>query len=154
MRIIIVDRDPTFWAPVIEDFNRAGFEVIVLENISKVMAFLKTHSVHFLVADSSVLVDHSLGAEVRRQSPLTRLIVLAARPSLLGMIKSISCGMTDYLPRDPSSFGQLVDTILDEKTRLTRWQYALLSEDLGARTVTTTEKRAHDEAPPETLSPA
>ncbi|MDR1608005.1 MAG: hypothetical protein LBT38_06315 [Deltaproteobacteria bacterium] len=132
MRIVIVDREPAFLAPLIADLGREGFEVLVAENISKVMAYLKTQSFHFLVADSSLLVDHSLGTEVRRQSPLTRLIVLAARPSLLGLVKSISAGLTDYLPRDESSFGQLLDTILDEKNRLTRWQYAILSESLGA----------------------
>jgi hypothetical protein len=49
------------------------------------------------------------------------------------MIEAISCGITDYLPRDPASFGQLVDTILDERDRLTRWQYVILSDQLGRR---------------------
>ncbi|MDR1309396.1 MAG: hypothetical protein LBL95_05810 [Deltaproteobacteria bacterium] len=47
------------------------------------------------------------------------------------MIEAISCGITDYLSRHPDSFGQLVDTILDERDRLMRWQYAILSETLG-----------------------
>ncbi|MDR1085515.1 MAG: hypothetical protein LBP22_11850 [Deltaproteobacteria bacterium] len=133
MRIVIVDREPAFLAPLLEDLTREGFEVTTVENISGVLSFIKKCSLHFLVADSTLLVDHSLGAEVRRQSPLTRLIVLAAHPSLLGMIKSISSGMTDYLPRHPSSFGQLLDTVLDERNRLVRWQYTILSESLGAR---------------------
>jgi ActR/RegA family two-component response regulator len=133
MRIVIIDREPAFLAPLIDDLTREGFEVTVVENISGVLAFIKKNSLHFLVADSTLLVDHSLGVEVRRQSPLTRLIVLAGHPSLLGMIKSISSGMTDYLPRHPSSFGQLLDTILDERNRLVRWQYAILSENLGSR---------------------
>ncbi|MDR1110081.1 MAG: hypothetical protein LBP92_05140 [Deltaproteobacteria bacterium] len=131
MRIVIVDRDPAFLAPLVRDLEREGFEVTVAENISGVLSFIKTNSLHFLVADSNLLVDHSLGADVHRQSPLTRLIVLASRPSLLGMIEAISCGITDYLSRHPDSFGQLVDTILDERDRLMRWQYAILSETLG-----------------------
>ncbi|MDR1050300.1 MAG: hypothetical protein LBP95_04310 [Deltaproteobacteria bacterium] len=131
MRIVIVDRDPTFLAPLVRDLENEGFSVTVVENISGVLSFIKTNSLHFLVADSNLLVDHSLGAEVHRQSPLTRLIVLASRPSLLAMIEAISCGITDYLSRQSSSFGQLVDTILDERDRLTRWQYAILSETLG-----------------------
>jgi DNA-binding response OmpR family regulator len=134
MRIVIVDREPAFLAPLIDDLTREGFEVTVVENISGVMSYLKKNSIHFLVADSTLLADHSLGSEVRRKSPLIRLIVLAARPSLLAMIKSISLGITDYLPRDPTSFGQLLDTVLDEKNRLVRWQYAILSESLGSRT--------------------
>ncbi|MDR1871722.1 MAG: hypothetical protein LBS60_07365 [Deltaproteobacteria bacterium] len=134
MRIVIVDREPAFLEPLLKDLEKEGFEVTVVENISGVMAHLKKRGLHFLVADSSLLVEHSLGSEVRRLSPLTRQIVLAARPSLLAMIKSISCGITDYLPRDASSFGQLLDTILDERNRLVRWQYAILSENLGART--------------------
>ncbi|MDR0356441.1 MAG: hypothetical protein LBJ64_12025 [Deltaproteobacteria bacterium] len=131
MRIVIVDREPNFLAPLISDLEREGFAVTVVENISGVLSFIKTQSLHFLVADSNLLVDHSLGAEVLRQSPLSRLIVLASRPSLLGMIEAISCGITDYFSRQPSSFGQLVDTILDERDRLMRWQYAILSETLG-----------------------
>ncbi|MDR2387048.1 MAG: hypothetical protein LBE80_05615, partial [Deltaproteobacteria bacterium] len=128
MRIVIVDRDPAFLKPLILDLEREGFQVKVVENISGVLSFIKSNSLHFLVADSNLLVDHSLGSEVHRQSPLTRLIVLASRPTLLGMIEAISCGITDYLARHPDSFGQLVDTILDERDRLTRWQYSILSE--------------------------
>ncbi|MDR1545591.1 MAG: hypothetical protein LBU12_02515 [Deltaproteobacteria bacterium] len=131
MRIVIVDRESTFLKPLVADLEREGFEVTIVENISGVLSFIKANSLHFLVADSSLLVDHSLGAEVKRQSPLTRLIVLASRPSLLGMIEAISCGITDYFSRQSSSFGQLVDTILDERDRLVRWQYAILSETLG-----------------------
>jgi ActR/RegA family two-component response regulator len=133
MRIVFVDRDPAFLAPLVTELEREGFAVTVVENISGVLSFIKTNSIHFLVADSNLLVDHSLGADVRRQSPLTRLLVLASRPSLLAMIEAISCGITDYLPRDSSSFGQLVDTILDERDRLTRWQYVILSDQLGRR---------------------
>ncbi|MDR2443398.1 MAG: hypothetical protein LBE31_07760 [Deltaproteobacteria bacterium] len=133
MRIVIVDRDHSFLTPLVQDLQREGFDVTLVENISGVLSFIKTNSLHFLVADSNLLVDHSLGADVHRQSPLTRLIVLASRPSLLGMIEAISCGITDYLPRDPASFGQLVDTILDERDRLKRWQYVILSDKLGRR---------------------
>ncbi|MDR1486864.1 MAG: hypothetical protein LBT62_02555 [Deltaproteobacteria bacterium] len=132
MHIVIVERDPSFIAPLVTDLEREGFSVTVVENISGVLAYIKTNSIHFLVADSNLLVDHSLGSEVHLQSPLTRLIVLASRPSLLGMIEAISCGITDYLSREPSSFGQLVDTILDERERLRRWQFAILSETLGS----------------------
>jgi ActR/RegA family two-component response regulator len=133
MRIVIVDRDPSFLEPLTSELGREGFDVTMVENISGVLSFIKSNSLHFLVADSNLLVDHTLGSEVHRQSPLTRLIVLASRPSLLGMVEAISCGITDYLPRDPASFGQLVDTILDERDRLTRWQYVILSDQLGRR---------------------
>jgi ActR/RegA family two-component response regulator len=132
MHIVIVDREPAFLTPLITDLEREGFTVTVVENISGVLSFLKSNSIQFLVADSNLLVDHSLGSEVHHQSPLTRLIVLASRPSLLAMIEAISCGITDYLSREPSSFGQLVDTILDERDRLRRWQFAILSETLGS----------------------
>jgi ActR/RegA family two-component response regulator len=134
MRVVIVDREPVFLTTLIQDLEREGFTVKVVENISGVLSFIKSNSLHFLVADSNLLVDHSLGSEVHRQSPLTRLIVLASRPSLLGMIEAISCGITDYLARHPDSFGQLVDTILDERDRLTRWQYAILGETFNRAT--------------------
>ncbi|MDR1081781.1 MAG: hypothetical protein LBQ79_12685 [Deltaproteobacteria bacterium] len=127
MRVVIIDREPEFLAPLVNELEGEGFEVTVAENIPAALAFIKLKSIQFLVADSSVLVDHSLGSEVLRQYPLTRLIVLAAHPSLLGMIESISRGITDYLPREAESFGELVDTIQDERERLTRWQHALLS---------------------------
>jgi ActR/RegA family two-component response regulator len=144
MRIVIVDRDPSFLTTLVQDLEREGFEVTVVENISGVLSFIKTNRLHFLVADSNLLVDHSLGSEVHRQSPLTRLIVLASRPSLLGMIEAISCGITDYLSRHPDSFGQLVDTILDERERLLRWQYAILSENFVRTNKIGTEDKSED----------
>jgi ActR/RegA family two-component response regulator len=135
MRIVFVDREPAFLKPVVDDLEGLGFEVAIVENTPGVLAYLKTRSIQFLVADSSIIVEHSLGLVMRRQSPLIRLIVLSSRPSLLDMIESLSSGITDYLARHESSFGQLVDTILDERDRLVRWQYALLSESLGSRSV-------------------
>ncbi|MDR2354328.1 MAG: hypothetical protein LBF22_14455 [Deltaproteobacteria bacterium] len=133
MRIVIVDREPDYLAPLILELKKENFEVTIAENISGVLSFLKTHSLHFLIGDSSLLVDHTLGAEIHRQYPLTRLIVLAQRPSLLGMVESLSRGVTDYFPREEASFGQLVDTILDERDKLMRWQYVILGNTLGKR---------------------
>jgi DNA-binding NtrC family response regulator len=131
MHIVIVDREPAFLEPLLLKLKDEGFEVTVAENIPAVMSVIKLHSIQFLVADSSILVDHSLGSEVHRLNPLARLIVLATRPSLLGMIESISSGMTDYLSRSTDSFDLLINTILDERERLKRWQCALLSSTLN-----------------------
>jgi ActR/RegA family two-component response regulator len=136
MRIVIVERDQAFLAPLVAELEREGFEVTVVDNIPGVLSFIKTRSLQFLVGDSSVVVDHTLGSEVQRLNPLTRIIVLASRPSILGMIESISRGLTDYLPRDPGSFRQLVDTILNERARLVRWQHSLLSSSYGLKTQT------------------
>ncbi|MDR2340073.1 MAG: hypothetical protein LBF40_08075 [Deltaproteobacteria bacterium] len=133
MRIVIVDREPAFLEPLLQRLRGEGFEVTVAENIPAVMSVIKLQSVQFLVADSSILVDHSLGAEVHRLNPMARFIVLAARPSLLGMIESISSGMTDYLSRSAESFDLLINTILDERERLKRWQCALLSPTFKER---------------------
>jgi DNA-binding NtrC family response regulator len=147
MRIVFVDREPSFLAPLITALENENFEVAVVENISGVLSFIKTSSIQFLVADSSILVDHSLGTEVHRQSPLTRLIVLASRPSLLGMIESLSSGITDYLSRKPESFGQMVETIMDERQRLVRWQYAILSENFARVTAPTVGNNKEEETP-------
>jgi DNA-binding response OmpR family regulator len=127
MRIVFIDREPAFLDPVADELRGEGFEVLVVENITGALAHLKQKSIQFLVADSAILVDHSLGSEVLAHYPLTRLIVLAARPSLLGMLESLGRGLTDYLPREEESFGQLVDTIMDERSRLARWQRTILS---------------------------
>jgi ActR/RegA family two-component response regulator len=133
MRIVIVDREPNFLAPLIKELEREQFEVILMENIPGVLSYMKSKSLQFLVGDSSVVVDHSLGVEVLRLYPLARLIVFASKPSILGMIQSISRGVTDYLPREAASFAPLVDVIVEERSRLMRWQYALLSETMGVK---------------------
>jgi hypothetical protein len=117
--------------PLISELENELFEVTVVDNIPGVLSYIKMKSLQFLVGDSSVLVDHTLGTEVLRLNPLARLIVFASKPSILGMIESISRGLTDYLPRDEASFVPLVDIIVEERNRLMRWQYALLSPSLG-----------------------
>jgi ActR/RegA family two-component response regulator len=133
MRIVIVDREPVFLAPLIKELEREQFEVYLVENIPGVLSFMKTKSLQFLVGDSSVVVDHTLGVEVLRLYPLVRLIVFASKPSIMGMLQSISRGVTDYLPREEASFSPLVDIIVEERNRIMRWQYALLSETLGVK---------------------
>ncbi|MDR2349406.1 MAG: hypothetical protein LBF41_02105 [Deltaproteobacteria bacterium] len=131
MRVVIVDRDPGFLAPLIAELEKEGFEVTVVDNIPGVLSFIKNKSLQFLIGDSSVLVDHTLGTEVLRLNPLARLIVFASKPSILGMVESISRGLTDYLPKDEASFMPLADIVVEERDRLMRWQYAILSPSLG-----------------------
>ena len=127
MRVVIISRDRDFLEPLIEALSREDFEVIVVENSAGVQSYLKRGGIQFLVAEASLLVDHGLGREVLKRCPLARLVALAARPSLLGLVDALTNGLTDYFPRTPQYFGAVVRTLLDERQRLVRWQHVLLS---------------------------
>ncbi|MDR2946244.1 MAG: hypothetical protein LBV79_05810 [Candidatus Adiutrix sp.] len=127
MKVVIVGRDLDTLKPLVDKLTGAGFEVVVVDSGSGVQSYIKSASLHFLLADANLLMDRNLGREVLNRCPLARLIVLASQPSLLGMIDALSGGLTDYFPRFPEYFDEVVDTIVNESRRLSRWQEVLLS---------------------------
>lgn len=127
MNVVIVGRDRDLLEPLINKLAWEGFEVVVVEGGAGVQSHIKKASLHFLVADANLLVDHSLGREVLNRCPLARLIALASHPTMLGMIDALSGGLTDYFPRSPEYFDDVVMTIVNERQRLARWQRTLLS---------------------------
>ena len=127
MKVVIVGRDQELLRPLVDKLSREAFEVVVVDGGAGVQSYIKKASLHFLVADVNLLVDHSLGREVLSRCPLARLIALASHPTLLGMIDALSGGLTDYFPRSPEYFADLVQTMVNERQRLVRWQRTLLS---------------------------
>lgn len=127
MKVVIVGRDQELLRPLADKLDREGFDVVVVDGGGAVQSYIKKASLHFLVADANLLVGHSLGREVLNRCPLARLIALASHPTLLGMIDALSGGLTDYFPRSPEHFDDLVRTMVNERQRLIRWQHTLLS---------------------------
>ncbi len=134
MRVIIVGRDREFLNPLVDKLTEHGFEVMLMENSSAVLSYIKQNSIQFLLADSTLLVGHTLAREVLNRCPLVRLIVISANPSLFGMVEAISNGLTDYFSRKPEHFDDIIRTVLDERERIVRWQHILLADTPRAET--------------------
>lgn len=128
MRVIIVGRDRELLNPLVDKLSEQGFEVMLMENSSAVLSYIKQNSIQFLLADSTLLMGHTLAKEVLNRCPLARLIVISANPSLFGMIEAISSGLVDYFPRKPKYFDDIVRTAIDERERIIHWQHALLAD--------------------------
>lgn len=132
MRVVIVGRDAGVVGPLADQLVRENFDAVVVENVAGVQSCLKKGGLQFLVAEPALLVDHNLGREVLKRCPLARLIGLAAQPTLLSMVDALSNGLTDYFPRRPEYFDQVVATLAAERRRLVRWQRLLMSEPPAA----------------------
>ncbi|UQZ89374.1 hypothetical protein C4J81_09255 [Deltaproteobacteria bacterium Smac51] len=128
MRVIIVGRDRELLEPLIDKLTEHGFEVMAMENSSAVLSYIKQNSIQFLLADSTLLMGHTLAREVLNRCPLARMIVISANPSLLGMIEAISNGLADYFPRRPEYFNDIVRAVMAERERIIRWQHILLAD--------------------------
>lgn len=128
MRVVIVGRDLELIEPLVALLTWENFDAVVVENIAGVQSCLKRGGIHFLIAEPSLLVDHNLGREVLKRCPMARLVGLTAQPSLLRMVDALSNGLTDYFPRSPEYFDQVLETLAIERRRLLRWQRLLLSE--------------------------
>jgi|GEM_PF-2525242 len=143
MRVVIVGRDSAVIGPLVDLLARENFDAVLVENAAGVQSCLKRGGIHFLVAEPSLLLDHSLGRELLKRCPMARLVALAANPSRLGLVEALSNGLTDYFPRSSEYFNQVVETLATERRRLLRWQRLLLSESgLSMR----------DQAPPLTMA--
>jgi Response regulator containing CheY-like receiver, AAA-type ATPase, and DNA-binding domains len=130
MRVIIVGRDRENLMSLVDKLTHNNFEVIVVDNSSAVLSYIKNGGIQFLLADAPLLVDHGLGREVLQRCPLARLVALAAQPTRLGMVDALAGGLTDYFPRLPVYFDDVLKTLLRERKRLKRWQRILLSDEV------------------------
>jgi DNA-binding NtrC family response regulator len=128
MRVIIVGRDRELLNPLADTLSGHGFETLLMDNSSAVLSYIKQKSIQFLLADSTLLMGHTLSQEVLKHCPLIRMIAMSANPSLFGMIEAISTGLTDYFPRKPEFFGDIVRVMLNERARIIRWQHVLLAD--------------------------
>ncbi|MGL4208613.1 MAG: hypothetical protein ACRCTY_04420 [Candidatus Adiutrix sp.] len=127
MKVIIIGRDNEALEPLVEKLTLKNFQVAILANSAAVRSYIKKSTIYFLLADTKYLIKHALPQEVLTHCPLTRLIVLAANPSLIGMSEAISNGLTDYFPRQAEYFDDIVETLLKERSRLIRWRHTFLS---------------------------
>ncbi len=55
MRVIIVGRDRELLNPLAAKLTEHGFEVMLMENSSAVLSYIKQNSIQFLLADSTLL---------------------------------------------------------------------------------------------------
>lgn len=127
MHAIIVGRDKELMQPLAERLDREKFKVALVDNSAAVQAHLKRGAIDFLLAEPGLLLDHNLAREVSRRCPLARLLALASQPTLLGMADALASGLTDYFPRRPEYFDQIVEIMRLERMRMTRWQKTFLS---------------------------
>ena len=126
MWVLIVERNKEFVEPLVEQLTTAGFQVKIVENASVVVSFIKETSLQFLIADETILVDRSLGAEVLGRCPLARLIALSSKPQGLKMVGALAGVLTDYFPLCPEVFPEMVKVMLYERKRIERWQQNFL----------------------------
>ncbi|MDR3038853.1 MAG: hypothetical protein LBV21_06160 [Candidatus Adiutrix sp.] len=131
MKVIIVGRDAELIDPLADRLTGAGFTVTVAENPNAALAAMKKSNAPFVVADPALLVDQNLGRELLKRDPLVRLVGLAARPTIPGLIEAIDEGLIDYFPRTPDYFDAVVALLENERQRLTRWQRMLLTDSPG-----------------------
>ncbi|GHV57810.1 hypothetical protein FACS189460_4980 [Deltaproteobacteria bacterium] len=132
MKVIIVGRDAELINPLAGRLTGAGFTVTVAESPNAALAAMKKNNAPFVVADPALLIEQNLAQELLKRDPLVRLIGLAARPTIPGLIEAIAEGLIDYFPRSPDYFEAVTALIENERRRLTRWQQMLLTDSPAA----------------------
>ena len=130
MKAIIVGRDAELIGPLTALLTEAGFAVILAEGASAVLALMRKHSVAFVLLDPALLSEQNLSRELFKRFPMVRLIGLAARPTIQGLIEAVAEGAFDYFPRSPDYFDAVLELLEQERRRLARWQRALLTDCL------------------------
>jgi DNA-binding NtrC family response regulator len=127
MKVIIVGRDTELTEPLAARLTAVGFTVIPVENASSARTALDKYNAQFVVADSALLIDHNLGTELLKRSPLVRLVGFSARPTLPGLIEALTAGLIDCFPRTPDSLEAVTELLVSESRRVDRWRNLLLT---------------------------
>jgi len=132
MKVIIVGRDKELLEPLAARLTEAGLSVIIAENGNSAVAALSKSDAQFVVADSVLLIENNLAAELMKRAPLVRLVGFSANPTLPGLVEALIGGLVDYFPRTPAHLEAVTESIISEGQRLARWRNLLLTAEPAA----------------------
>jgi len=110
MVIMLVDDEERFLATTQKLLARKGFQVITATGGAEALERLRTQNIHVVILDVKMpgMDGNATLREIKRQYPLTEVIMLTGHATIESAIDGLKSGATDYLMK-PADIEELIE---------------------------------------------
>lgn len=137
MRLMLVDDEERFLSTTKKLLERKGYEVLTATTGEKALEILRTTNVHVVILDVKMpgMDGNATLVEIKRQYPMTEVIMLTGHATVASAIDGLKAGAVDYLMK-PADIDDLVAKAeeayarrqaLEEKIRMARMRHLVKS---------------------------
>ncbi len=122
MRIMLVDDEERFLSTTKKLLSKKGIDLLTALSGGEALEMLNSHSVHVVILDVKMPGMDGMATlrEIKRQHPLTEVIMLTGHATVESAVEGLKSGATDYLmkPADIDELLEKAEEAFDKRKRL------------------------------------
>jgi DNA-binding NtrC family response regulator len=122
MRIMLVDDEERFLSTTKKLLSKKGIDLLTALSGGEALEMLNSHSVHVVILDVKMPGMDGMATlrEIKRQHPLTEIIMLTGHATVESAVEGLKSGATDYLmkPADIEELLEKAEEAFEKRKRL------------------------------------
>jgi DNA-binding NtrC family response regulator len=137
MRIMLVDDEERFLSTTKKLLSKKGIDLLTALSGGEALEMLNSHSIHVVILDVKMPGMDGMATlrEIKRQHPLTEVIMLTGHATVESAVEGLKSGATDYLMK-PADIDELLEKAeeafekrkrLEEKIRVAQTRLSMKS---------------------------
>ena len=109
MRMMLVDDEERFLSTTKKLLAKKGYDVLTALSGAEALEILRTHNIHVVILDVKMpgMDGNAALKEIKRQFPLTEVIMLTGHATMESAIDGLKAGAVDYLMK-PSDINEII----------------------------------------------
>jgi len=109
MRMMLVDDEERFLSTTKKLLAKKGYDVLTALSGAEALEILRTHNIHVVILDVKMpgMDGNATLKEIKRQFPLTEVIMLTGHATMESAIDGLKAGAVDYLMK-PSDIDEII----------------------------------------------
>ncbi|MBN1831538.1 MAG: response regulator [Deltaproteobacteria bacterium] len=110
MRIMLVDDEERFLSTTKKLLSKKGIDLLTALSGGEALEMLNSHSIHVVILDVKMPGMDGMATlrEIKRQHPLTEVIMLTGHATVESAVEGLKSGATDYLMK-PADIDELLE---------------------------------------------
>ncbi len=137
MKIMLVDDEERFLTTTKKLLSKKGIDLLTALSGGEALEMLNSHSIHVVILDVKMPGMDGMATlrEIKRQHPLTEVIMLTGHATVESAVEGLKSGATDYLMK-PADIDELLEKAeeafekrkrLEEKIRVAQTRLSMKS---------------------------
>jgi DNA-binding NtrC family response regulator len=122
MRIMLVDDEERFLSTTKKLLSKKGIDLLTALSGGEALEMLNSHRVHVVILDVKMPGMDGMATlrEIKRQHPLTEVIMLTGHATVESAVEGLKSGATDYLmkPADIEELLEKAEEAFEKRKRL------------------------------------
>jgi DNA-binding NtrC family response regulator len=122
MRIMLVDDEERFLSTTKKLLSKKGIDLLTALSGGEALEMLNSHSVHVVILDVKMPGMDGMATlrEIKRQHPLTEIIMLTGHATVESAVEGLKSGATDYMmkPADIEELLEKAEEAFEKRKRL------------------------------------